>query len=125
VRRRNRRAERIGGEIADIMIGQTITPGPAAGQVEQRETLAIEEFARLFGIGRRRATQHGGGQDAAHHHRRRIMRCEILARDRDVGKVGTDRDHARIIALRGACEPEAVAARARNAGAPHPHAIGR
>ena len=40
VRGRDRRAQRVGGEIADIMVGKAVAPGPAARQVEQREAFA-------------------------------------------------------------------------------------
>lgn len=50
VRRRNRGGERIGGQIADIMVGEAISPRPAAGQVEQRKALAEQQFARLLGV---------------------------------------------------------------------------
>src|SRR3546814_9922321 len=53
VRRRDRRGERFGGEIADIMVGETIAPRPAAGEVEQGKAFAEQQFARLVGkIGR-------------------------------------------------------------------------
>src|SRR3546814_10322504 len=60
-------AERIGGQIADIMVGKAIAPRPAAGDVEQREAFAEQQLARLLGIERWCGAYRGRGQDAARH----------------------------------------------------------
>ena len=119
------RGEGSGGEVPDIMIGKAIAPGPAAGEVEQGKALAEQQFARLVGIDRRRCAQRRGREDAAAHHRRGIMRREMRAGGRNIGKVGADRDDAPVGILRRSGQTEPGAACARSAGTSHTHAICR